>query len=408
MPRRRPLRCWWGDVHVADLEAKKPWDLRCRYTAEALERWDVGTPLLSCSLPVGTRPLPAAAFLTGLLPEGRHLQFVASQAKVTTDDVYGLLSSYGRDIAGALVITDADDGPGSVTGTVEAYVDDALDAEVAGLEENPLGLHPDTELSIAGIQNKLLLVELPGGRWGRPVHGAPSTHILKVDDDRYPGLVRAEAQCSALAHAVGLAATPPRLDQLAGRDCLIVTRYDRHLVGGEVIRSHQEDACQALGIDIHAHQGRGKYEAYGGPTLAQIAELLRLHARSPRRELDRLVRLVAYTVAIGNADLHGKNVSLLHDDDGRISLAPAYDTVPTMLWPRLRATSAVSIDGATGLATTSAGSIAAEAARWGVAADHARSVVAETVDAIQGALDATVEDDELATRIAERAAGMLS
>ncbi|MFA5564660.1 MAG: hypothetical protein WC184_02040 [Acidimicrobiia bacterium] len=28
---KRTLACWWGDFHVADITAKRPWDLRLRY-----------------------------------------------------------------------------------------------------------------------------------------------------------------------------------------------------------------------------------------------------------------------------------------------------------------------------------------------------------------------------------------
>src|SRR5690606_18162229 len=130
-----------------------------------------------------------------------------------------------------------------------------------------------------------LLVELEGGRWGRPVHGYPSTHILKADDERFPGLVRAEAECLSLAHAIGVADAPPRLERHSGVECLIVERYDRAVVGGEVVRLHQEDSCQALNVDLDANHGRGKYEAFGGPSLSQVAHLLRLHSREPDVEL---------------------------------------------------------------------------------------------------------------------------
>lgn len=408
MARRQPLRCWWGGTHVADIEAARPWDLRCRYTAEALDRWAIGTPLLSCSLPVGSRPTRATNFFRGLLPEGRQLQAVADRAKVTTNDYYGLLALYGRDIAGALVISADDDGLRPRPGSVAEYSAEELGHEVASLNDNPLGLHPDSELSIAGVQNKLLLVELEGRGWGRPVHGYPSTHILKVDDERFPGLVQAEGQCLALAHAIGVTSAAPRIELLEGVQCLIVERYDRTVVQGEVVRTHQEDACQALDVDISAYQGRGKYEESGGPSLGQVAYLLQIHAQEPERELENLARLTAYTAAIGNADLHGKNVSLLHDDAGNVSLAPAYDTVPTMMWPKLRATSAVSVDGCIDFAELTVGRIAAEASTWGLDTDRANRVATQTVEAIVESIPDSIESADLAAAIKKRARVLLS
>jgi serine/threonine-protein kinase HipA len=408
---RPPLRCWWDGVHVADIEApKRQWNLRCRYTEESLDRWNVGAPLLSCALPLGSRPIDATNFFRGVLPEGRQLQAIADLAKVPTNHYFDLLRRFGRDIAGALVITDPDEGPEPRPGSVDPYSADDLDREIAALgDDNPLGLHADSELSIAGIQNKVLLVEGADGTWGRPVHGYPSTHILKVDHDGYPGLVRAEAQCLALAHALGLTNAPPQIETIGGRDCIIVTRYDRHRdAADQVTRTHQEDACQALDIDITANQNRGKYELAGGPSLEQVANLLTIHAVDAPVELERLVRLVTFTLAIGNADLHGKNISFLHDLDGRISLAPAYDTVPTMLWPKLRATSAVRVNGSIELATIDIDAIADEADSWGLNRDHARSVAADTVDATRSALPDVVTDADLAEAITGRTAVLVS
>jgi serine/threonine-protein kinase HipA len=42
----------------------------------------------------------------------------------------------------------------------------------------------------------------------------------------------------------------------------------------------------------------------------------------------RLARMVVLAVAIGNVDLHAKDLALLHPFDAPAILAPAYDTVP--------------------------------------------------------------------------------
>jgi serine/threonine-protein kinase HipA len=376
MPRR-PLACWWDDLHVATITAPRPWDLRLRYTAEAQARWPANVPLLSCSLPVQRRPLNASNFLRGLLPEGRHLQALADLAGIATNDVHGMLARYGRDVAGALVIVDADDAPDRSRWKVEPYTDATLEAEVLGLDDHPLGVHDDSELSLPGLQDKLLLVELPDGQWARPMYGHPSTHILKVDDARFPGLVAAEADCLRLAHALGLAQTPPRTLNVADIDCIIVQRYDRVLVGDTIERLHQEDACQALDVDPAGARGRAKYEDEGGPSLRRVAQLLRAHGRDSEQALEDLLREAAFTLLIGNADAHGKNISILHERDGTISLAPVYDTVPTVLWPRLRRRPAMSISGRWSFDAIGAADLAAEAETWGLAPDRARTVVIE-------------------------------
>ena len=130
-------------------------------------------------------------------------------------------------------------------------------------------------------------------------------------------------------------------------------------------RVHQEDLCQALGIDPSGARGRAKYEqGTAGPSFKQAARLLDAYATDPLAELDRLVAVVTYTVAIGNADAHGKNLALLHPDPETISLAPLYDTVPTALWPRLRSDAAMAIGGQVALADVGIEDIVREAIRW--------------------------------------------
>ncbi len=49
---------------------------------------------------------------------------------------------------------------------LEPYDDQSLGEEVGVLDENPLGIHDDSELSLAGLQHKLLLVKTQNG-WAR-------------------------------------------------------------------------------------------------------------------------------------------------------------------------------------------------------------------------------------------------
>jgi hypothetical protein len=51
----------------------------------------------------GARPHPRAvtAFLQGLLAEGNLRENLAFEASITPDDVFGMVSAYGRDTAGA-------------------------------------------------------------------------------------------------------------------------------------------------------------------------------------------------------------------------------------------------------------------------------------------------------------------
>jgi serine/threonine-protein kinase HipA len=379
----RSLQIWLHGVHVADLVTATRGALRCRYTEEALARWPGNTPMLSCSLPLDDRPLPAEAFLRGLLPEGSALNALAARADVPASDTFGLLARYGRDIAGAVVFSDGPPDTGRYA--VEPYSEDGLAGEVAGLEQLPLGVHDDSELSLAGLQNKMLLVALPGGGWGRPVHGQPSTHILKVDNAAWPGLVEAEAACLALAEAGGLTAIEPVVAHIGAQPCLIVARYDRRTVGKVVERVHQEDCCQALGRTAK-YQSRGR----GGPSFAETAVLLERYAADPERQLRRLLATATFTLAIDNGDAHGKNLALLHDPIGAVSLAPLYDTCPTVMWPRLRTELAMALDGHYSLYDCDRWCLHNEARGWSVPEATAREVVDGTLESLRNALRAGV------------------
>jgi serine/threonine-protein kinase HipA len=384
-PRNRQLGIWLDGVHVAELEQARRGELRCRYTDDALERWQGNSPLLSCSLPLGSRPLDALPFCRGLLPEGQALQMMAAAAGVAVNDTFALLAHYGRDVAGALVIS-ADEPAGRRFG-VEPYSEESLAAAVAEVDEYPLGVHDDSELSLAGLQDKLLLVELEDGSWGRPLGGRPSTHILKVDDPRHPGLVDAEAQCLELARAAGLTTIESRLMTVGETRCLLVSRFDRVIEAGEVRRIHQEDLCQATGIDPDGSRGRAKYERAGGPSLRRAAALFDAYAVDPAQQLERLIAAVTFTVLIGNADAHGKNLALLHPTPETVSLAPLYDTVPTALWPKLRGEAAMAIGAQVMLSDVTLNDIIREGRAWSLSEERARATALQTIETVVDTID---------------------
>jgi serine/threonine-protein kinase HipA len=407
MPPKR-LGVWLEGVHVADLEQPRWPTIRCLYTDTALDRWPRNSPLLSCSLPLDARPLDALPFCIGLLPEGQALATMAANAKLPVDATFDLLRRYGRDVAGALVIAESE--PDEREFGVEPYTEEALAIAVAELDEFPLGAHDDSELSLAGLQDKLLLVRLPDGGWGRPLAGRPSTHILKRDDRRYSGLIEAEGECLALARAVSLTTVETELVQLGEEGCLIVSRFDRVEEGERISRVHQEDLCQALAIDPAGARGRAKYERAGGPSLRDAAALLESHARAPQEELDRLVAAATFSVLIGNADAHGKNVALLHPEAEAVALAPLYDTVPTALWPSLRRDAAMAVGGQVVLADVGLADIEREASRWPYPVERSRAVARETVEGVLKAIEDGVinPDGKVAEAVRARGAELLA
>lgn len=108
---------------------------------------------------------------------------------------------------------------------------------------------------------------------------------------------------------------------------------------GQLQRMHQEDFCQALGIPPDQ-----KYEKEGGPSLQQCFHLLRESSIQPVVDVQALLRWVIFNYLIGNAEAHGKNISLLLTDAGP-RLAPFYDLMSTVVSPGLAERLAMRIGG---------------------------------------------------------------
>jgi serine/threonine-protein kinase HipA len=198
----------------------------------------------------------------------------------------------------------------------------------------------DIRLSLAGAQDKLP-VYIDGTQIMIPLGNAPSTHLLKFASPHYSHLSENETFITLLAKEVGLPVVDVHIRQTAKSSITIIARYDRQCDAGRWTRFHQEDFCQALGIAASR-----KYEKEGGPSYKQCAELIRQHVTYPLVDLQKLLRWSLYNLLVGNADAHGKNLSLLYDRSGSPSLAPFYDLVCTRNYKNLSREMAMNVGGA--------------------------------------------------------------
>ncbi|MBJ7328518.1 MAG: type II toxin-antitoxin system HipA family toxin [Solirubrobacteraceae bacterium] len=290
---------------------------------------------LSLSLPVSQvsfTPAESRPFFEALLPEGTLREQLAGQLKLAASDGYGLLAALGRDCAGAIQVVEQrrmSDSP-----AVEWLDAAALDDLIQDLPQRPLGLRTANErvrLSLAGVQRKAVLVRDRDGRFGLPLDGMPSTHILKPQALESPFAETAinEYFCMRLAGACALETADVELLTLAGRPCLVVTRFDRDLGETPVRRIHQEDFCQALGL---TPDFKYQHQDWTVPSFAAFAALLDDHSVQPGADRLRLAGAAVFNFVIGNADAHAKNFSLLHQAGG-VRLAPLYDLVSTAVYP---------------------------------------------------------------------------
>lgn len=406
---RDPLVVTLDGVAVAEISDAGGGLCALRYLDDIVEA-QPGKPLISVRLPVRAEVWPAMqganAYLDGVLPEGWMRTQLARNARLPEEDTFGLLARYGGDCAGAIAFHDGETEqapPG-----VRWLDQEELTAALADLRTLPLGDGTDgtVRLSLGGIQEKLVVVrdsgEGGGGehgpvRYGIPTGTTPSTHILKPaalnsdGTERFPGVAEVEHLCVRLAATiagdriggVGFTAATTWLETIGGRKVLVVERYDRRGLS----RIHQEDGCQILGrppSDKYQDESRNRV------TLAAIAQALGTYGVDPLLDQRALLQQVAYTVCVGNADLHARNLSVLHDDGVR--LAPMYDVVATAAWPEVSTELGLRIGTQYDIGDVRVGDLVSEAAKWGLGEKAARRAVEVVCEAITDNIE-TVRDE---------------
>lgn len=169
-------------------------------------------------------------------------------------------------------------------------------------------------MSLAGMQGKFTLTRV-GDAWYWPTYEVPSTHILKPPSEKLRRIETFETLGLELARSIGVRSSTSEATSFLGQSTFIVDRWDR----AEGVRLPAEDLNQSLGYPTDY-----KYDV-GAP---EVARLLDQHGMA--REF---VRQLAFNAAIGNADAHAKNYSVLLVG-GRVQLAPLYDAVPVLLYPQ--------------------------------------------------------------------------
>jgi len=266
------------------------------------------------------------AFFANLLPENRLRRQLAKFYGLSEQNDFGLLEAIGGDCAGAISLLPDDQAP------PDAGEYKPIDVKKLRtlLQEEPstalqLQFSP-VRISLAGAQNKLA-VYIQDGHYFIPYGNFASSHIIKPDNPDYPGLISNEFFCMRLAQQLGLRVANVSYD--SELNLLVVERYDRQYSNHTIVRIHQEDFCQALGIPFE-----NKYQREGGPKLVDCFDLIRSISVTPASDIQQLLMFVIYNYLIGNADAHAKNLSLIYTKQGT-KLAPFYDLLCTEIHPNV-------------------------------------------------------------------------
>jgi serine/threonine-protein kinase HipA len=285
-----------------------------RQHAEAMSLYEPELPLVPGTLqPSGG--LTLAGCLRDSLPDSWGQRVILARrlghldASSDTGDLSLLtdMLESGSDRIGALDFQESPTRyvPRSGSATLEQLMDAAAELEAGHTLPVPLAEALMRGTSIGGARPKALLAD--GAR----------TLIAKFSSttDVRP-VVKAEGVAMELARRVGLDVAPVQVVSVAGKDVLLVERFDRP--AGR--RRHMVSAMTILGLDEFTGARYGSY--------ALLADQIRRSFTAPEATLRELFSRIVFNVLVGNTDDHPRNHAAFVNADGTLTLTPAYDICP--------------------------------------------------------------------------------
>ncbi len=131
-------------------------------------------------------------------------------------------------------------------------------------------------------------------------------------------VVKAEFVAMQLAAKVGLDVAPVSLAHVAGKDVLLVERFDRVRAGDGWQRRAMVSALTLFGLD----EMMARYASY-----ADLTEIVRHRFTQPNETLRELFGRLVLNILCGNTDDHARNHAAFWDGK-HLTLTPAYDICP--------------------------------------------------------------------------------
>ncbi|MDC7683102.1 HipA domain-containing protein [Asticcacaulis sp. BYS171W] len=131
-------------------------------------------------------------------------------------------------------------------------------------------------------------------------------------------VVRGEYVAMRLAERVGLDVAPVQLLNAAGKDVLLIERFDRHRIESGWTRKLHVSALTIFGLD----EMMARYASY-----EDLCEHIRHRFTNPGQTLRELFGRLVFNILSGNTDDHARNHAAFWDGS-RLTLTPAYDICP--------------------------------------------------------------------------------
>ena len=131
-------------------------------------------------------------------------------------------------------------------------------------------------------------------------------------------VVKAEFIAMKLAAECGLNVAPVSMISAAGKDVLLIERFDRIKSEAGWQRRAMVSALTMLGLD----EMMARYASY-----EDFAEIIRHRFNEPKETLRELYGRIVFNILCGNTDDHARNHAAFWDGE-MLSLTPAYDICP--------------------------------------------------------------------------------
>lgn len=259
----------------------------------------------------------APPFFSNMLPEGHLREYLAARGGVKPNSEFPLLYLLGEDLPGAVIARPADGSFLPVKNAEEKEQEEKTETQ------QPL------RFSLAGVQLKFsALMERHGGLT-IPASGMGGDWIVKLPSPAHDNVPENEYAMMHMAGEIGMEVPEVRLmplsdiaglpdfGKLRGTQALAVKRFDRAENGSRI---HIEDFAQVYSVFPD-----NKYEGVSFQNIAGMVWTL-----TGEEGLRDYIARLAYTILIGNGDMHLKNWSFIYRDGHTPEMAPVYDMVSTV------------------------------------------------------------------------------
>jgi serine/threonine-protein kinase HipA len=245
----------------------------------------------------------------------------------------------------------------------------------------------------AQVQDLILLATSMGG--ARPkavVQDDQGLWIAKFNrpDDRWNN-TRVEYALLRLARECGISTADSRIGAVAGKDVLLIKRFDREKTEKGYTRARMVSGLTLLGAD-ESLEMRTRW------SYVILVEELRRVVAEPKRDARELFRRMCFNALVSNIDDHPRNHAVIAKDEDW-NLSPAYDLTPAPVIAQERRDLAMECGGMGRYAT--ARNILSQHARFLLDGDEAAKIVGDMKEQVAATWYETVRASGVSENDAE-------